>query len=312
MTANTPTQQRQRAHDVNPFDLEDDGAYGQWRERKLARSVFATPAPIVEIDEPRALSPAERDALVRGCRDRNMAIYQCARPVDKLALRRFGLQLGLEHLDHNLCADDDSVSSIESRSGGLQSGFIPYSNRPLNWHTDGYYNSPDQTIRAFVLHCVRPAVRGGTNEFIDPEVVYIRIRDQNPDYIRALMHPSAMSIPACRSDGVETRQGRGGPVFAIDPGYGSLHMRYTARTRSIHWREDRLTRDAVTLMVDVLSRSSPYRLRIRLRAGQGIVCNNVLHRRSAFTDNASSGRLLLRARYYERVRGPGAHTCIEG
>jgi hypothetical protein len=42
-----------------------------------------------------------------------------------------------------------------------------------------------------------------------------------------------------------------------------------------------------------------------LRAGQGIICNNVLHKREAFADDAAAGqqRLLYRARYHERIRG---------
>ena len=35
----------------------------------------------------------------------------------------------------------------------------------------------------------------------------------------------------------------------------------------------------------------------------GILCNNVLHERSGFVDDASAPRLLFRARYYDRVAG---------
>jgi hypothetical protein len=33
----------------------------------------------------------------------------------------------------------------------------------------------------------------------------------------------------------------------------------------------------------------------------GIVCNNVLHERGGFVDDANAPRLLYRARYYDRV-----------
>jgi hypothetical protein len=33
----------------------------------------------------------------------------------------------------------------------------------------------------------------------------------------------------------------------------------------------------------------------------GLVCNNVLHDRSAFTDSAAHRRLILRGRFYEPV-----------
>ncbi len=302
--ATTSTHYRQRAYAGSAFSLENQSAYAAWRDWKLAQVTGMAQNLIVDIDDPRALTRAERNALIHRCRDANMAIYRSSKPMDKLDLRQFGLQLGLKHLDHNLCADNDSVSSIQSRSGGIQSGFIPYSDRPLNWHTDGYYNAPDQSIRAFVLHCVHPAVDGGTNEFLDPEAVYIQIREKNPDFIRALMHPSAMSIPACRSNAAEIRQAQSGPVFSVDPTTGRLHMRYTARTRSIRWRNDTLTRKAVEFLFDTLSRPSPHKLRYRLRANEGIVCNNVLHNRSAFINGRSPGRLMYRARYYERVCAP--------
>ncbi len=254
----------------------------------------------MEIGDPRALTGAEREALLRRCRSANLAIYQCATPIDKTAVRRLGEQLGLTRLDDNLCADHDSISSLEVRSGGIHAGYIPYTNRTLNWHTDGYYNPGDQRIRAFVLHCVRNASQGGINQLLDPEIAYILIRDENPDYIRALMHPQAMTVPANRSGGA-MRQAQNGPVFSVDQATGCLHMRYTARTRSIHWRDDRITRDAVDFLVEILSRQTPYIIQHRLQPGQGLVCNNVLHNRSAFPNDAAGGRLLYRARYYDRI-----------
>jgi len=35
----------------------------------------------------------------------------------------------------------------------------------------------------------------------------------------------------------------------------------------------------------------------------GVICNNVLHTRSAFRDDPAHPRLLYRARYYDRIRG---------
>ena len=42
---------------------------------------------------------------------------------------------------------------------------------------------------------------------------------------------------------------------------------------------------------------------LRVAGGQGLVCNNVLHNRSAFTDDPAPGlgRLVYRARYSDRV-----------
>jgi hypothetical protein len=90
-------------------------------------------------------------------------------------------------------------------------------------------------------------------------------------------------------------------VFSDDA--GALHMRYTARTRSIEWRPDETTAAAVRFLNGVLDGDSPYVFTLRLAGGQGLVCNNVLHDRRAFTDDPAPGRgrLVYRARYLDRV-----------
>jgi len=84
---------------------------------------------------------------------------------------------------------------------------------------------------------------------------------------------------------------------------GRLHMRYTARTRSIQWRDDPLTGEAVAALESLCGSGSPYIFRATLQSGQGLVSNNVLHDRSGFTDDRNSPRLLYRLRYYTRVAG---------
>ena len=180
--------------------------------------------------------------------------------------------------------------------------YIPYSNRAISWHTDGYYNQLNRKIRAMLLHCVRPAARGGENALMDHEILYLLIRDENPQYIDALMQPDAMTIPANIENGVEIRPEQTGPVFSVDESSGHLHMRYTARTRSIVWKQDQTLLAAVKYLEEVLAGDSPYIFHHRLLAGQGLVCNNVLHTRSTFEDEAGSqGRLVYRARYYDRI-----------
>jgi alpha-ketoglutarate-dependent taurine dioxygenase len=218
--------------------------------------------------------------------------------------RRLGAHFGLHRLDSNLLADDDSITSIEAVPGKSGRGYIPYSNRRLLWHTDGYYNPETRRIRAFLLHCVQPAAEGGENALLDPEVAYIRLRDANPDYVRALMAPDAMTIPPNTEEGAE-RPASVGPVFSVDSTDGNLHMRYTARTRSIVWKDNTSTVAAVRFFEQLLADDSSLVLRYRLAAGEGLICNNVLHNRTAFRDNEQGGarRLLYRARYYDRIAG---------
>ncbi|HEY5720072.1 MAG TPA: TauD/TfdA family dioxygenase, partial [Gammaproteobacteria bacterium] len=156
--------------------------------------------------------------------------------------------------------------------------------------------------RAFLLHCVRPAAEGGVNTLLDPEILYLRLRDENPEWVAALMHPRAMCIPAHVEDGVELRPQQYGPVFEVDAA-GSLHLRYTARTRSIAWRDDPATRAALARLEEMLASPLPEVFSHRLESGQGLLCNNVLHGRSAFRDGPGPGRLLYRARFLQRVQG---------
>ena len=148
---------------------------------------------------------------------------------------------------------------------------------------------------------MRPAATGGENRLLDHEIAYILLRDADPEYVKALSAPDAMTIPANATEGAEFRPARTGPVFSSDAGH--LHMRYTARTRSIEWRSDGTTRAAVQFLDRALDADSPYVFALRLSGGQGLVCNNVLHNRSAFTDDASPGlgRLVYRARYSDRI-----------
>ncbi len=291
----------------NPFDLAQRETYLRWRDRKFADLRTAGDNLVVEIADPLELSEGERSALLTLCRRANMAIYACSRPPGspKAAVRRLGRQLGLRRLDHNLCADADGIASLRNVTEGRPQEYIPYSNRPIRWHTDGYYNPAAEQVRAFVLHCVSDAVTGGANRLLDPEAVYALLRDRDPAYVEALMRPNAMTIPANKEGDSVLRQAQSGPVFSIHPESGSLHMRYTARTRSIAWAADALTREAVAYLESLLNSDLPYIFRYRLQPGQGVLCNNVLHTREAFEDDTTKGkqRLYLRARYYDRIAG---------
>ena len=289
----------------SPFDLGNNTAYQQWREQKLASQPRSAEELLIEIDDPRALNDAEIGLIRNRLNTCNMLIYrsQLGSLEDKDIPRKLGQQLGLAGLDPNMLADDDGITSLTVVEGKNKRGYIPYSDKRLLWHTDGYYNTPEQQIRAFILHCVRPAPEGGENALLDPEMAYLRLRDQNPDYIRALMHPEAMTIPANTESGVETRAAQTGPVFSLDPVTNRLHMRYTARTRSIVWRDDEITRKALLFLEHLLKDDNPDVFRYRLGPGEGVLCNNVLHNRTAFNqgDTRAEQRLLYRARYYARI-----------
>ena len=283
------------------FDLHDRSAYLGWRERKLADYPVTAEGLMVPVADAAHPTDAEHAQLTRICRKVNAAIYASRAPLDKSDLRRLGEEFGLRRLDDNLCADEDSVTSLRVVAGGRHQEYVPYTNRPLSWHTDGYYNRPDARVRAILMHCASPAASGGESALLDHEIAYILLRDANPAFIEAFMHPEAMTIPANVENGIELRAAQTGPVYSVDPGTGRLHMRYTARQRNIHWRPDPITRSAVAFLQDLLASDLPQVFRWRLQAGEGILCNNVLHSRSGFEDAPGQQRLLYRARYYDRI-----------
>jgi hypothetical protein len=289
-----------RAHAA--FDLADDAAYRSWRAAKLAHFPRSLAELVVEVRDPRALSAPERQALLGRCARANMAIYasSAANGPDKEIPRRLGLQLGLRDLDPNYLADDDGISALEVAAQGARGDFIPYTNRGIKWHTDGYYNPGERKVRAVLLHCVERAESGGENALLDHEIAYIALRDRDPRHIRALMADDAMTIPARVEDGCVGRPAQAGPVFSVDAA-GFLHMRYTARAVNIAWKDDAPTRAALAALEDILGAPSPRVFRGRLEPGMGLVSNNVLHTRTPFTDSARHRRLIYRARYYQRV-----------
>jgi alpha-ketoglutarate-dependent taurine dioxygenase len=292
----------------SPFDLANESGFRAWRDAKLAAYPRSVDELVVPLADPRNLTTDEFAALESRCARANMAIYSATHlpAADKSLAHQLGRQLGLVHLEGNYLADEDGLSSITpaaDEGSGVRGDFIPYTHKPINWHTDGYYNALDRRILGMTLHCAQDAEAGGENQLLDHEIAYIQLRDANPDYIAALMQPDAMTIPARMDDDNVSRPEQSGPVFAVDPDEGFLTMRYTARTRSIVWKDDALTRAAVKTLAEILA-DSEYILSARLRPGMGLVCNNVLHTRSGFTDSPEHRRLLYRGRYYDRLQFP--------
>lgn len=314
------------ADSSSPFSLAQDAGYQAWRQWKLAQAPRSSADLLVPVADPTHLSGAEHQALLTRLERFNMAVYACAgatpQDADPNLPRALGAQLGLRQLDVNWLADDDGLSHItvsdrrDHEGDGTRGGFIPYTNRPIRWHTDGYYHPDERRIRAMVLHCVRPAARGGENALLDHERLYIALRDDNPRHIEALMQPDAMTIPARYIDlgdlgdqGRVARPAQRGPVFSLDE-QGCLHLRYTARTRSIEWKADAATAAAVAAIESLLAHDDACGvLRLRLEPGMGLVCHNVLHDRSGFDDDPAHPRLLYRARYLDRAAFNGVRAC---
>ncbi|KAB2308296.1 TauD/TfdA family dioxygenase [Betaproteobacteria bacterium SCN2] len=286
----------------SPFHPDNGAAYQAWRDAKLRGYPQRVEELVVKVADPKALTAKEHAALLERCRKTNMAIY--AGPdlgEDKDIPRLMGRQFGLERLDANLMSDEDDISTLTVAENGEKKGdFIPYTDRPIRWHTDGYYNRPDRQILGMMLHCAAPAAEGGANALLDHEILYLLLRDENPAHIRALMQEDAMSIPPRMDANGVARAEETGPVFSTLPG-GQLHLRYTARTRSIAWKQDAATQAAVAAIDKLLGQDLPWKFQHRLEAGMGLLCNNVLHDRTGFVDSPGHKRIMYRARYYDRI-----------
>jgi hypothetical protein len=303
----------------DPFDLSQTTAYSDWRARKLRAypaGIADLRVPVGRLDRP---TPAERNALKARIKTFNLALVE----VDPAEIRTeellsFTRALGLKRTDANLFADASAVSQIKAtrrdpgEQGPVDAGteppaganlgdFIPYTDKPLSWHTDGYYNPPDEQVGAWCLFCIRPAVHGGENSLLDHEMAYLRLRDESPEHIAALSHPQALSIPAHVQNGRTLRAESVGPVFSVRNGH--LHMRYSARARHVLWRDTPDTRAARAALDRLFSRPDVFTFKYRLKPGEGLVSNNVLHCRSGFDDDEDPGkaRLLYRIRFLDRI-----------
>lgn len=279
----------------------DTADYIRWRKTKLEHCPRSEKDLLVDIDGLHCLDNTGKALILEKCRRFNMAIYRCRDDfVDRAAVKAFARNFGLQRVDHHLCANEDGVSELSVAHRGNRGDYVPYSNRGLSWHTDGYYNGPSHRVRAVLLHCSVAAASGGENALFDPDMAYIRLRDEDPRFITALEHPECMTIPANEGSEGQIRPEVTGPVFSYEDN-GAIHMRYSARKKNIRWRDDALTRAARDYLTTMLDEENGLVLRYRLRPGEGLLSNNVLHNRTAFENGAGQGRLLYRARFFDRT-----------
>ncbi|MBF0195374.1 MAG: TauD/TfdA family dioxygenase [Magnetococcales bacterium] len=289
------------------FNLGDDKAYQVWRDAKLAGYPQSLAELLVEIQDPTSLTLNERIAILKVCAKSNMVVYAVQKPgtIKDNPLPALLKQLGVTDIDYNLGASDSGLSKLSP--GGAAHGpfanYIPYRQAQIGWHTDGYYNPNDRQVQALALYCERSSHEGGENELLDHEIAYIKLRDENPEFIKTFMDPEVMTIPA-RMDGDKVaRPDRTGPVFSVKG--GNLHMRYTARTISIKWKDSPEVKAANNALTRIMNTPSPYIIRGRLEHGLGLISNNVLHTRKAFKDLAEGPkRELYRLRCFDRVESP--------
>ncbi len=171
--------------------------------------------------------------------------------------------------------------------------YIPYTNKPLNWHTDGYYDK--RSIFSWLLHCVNPATQGGENYLLDHELVLREYLLRNDD-INNLMAEDALTIPESKDT---SRSEISTYIFSFKNKYKRLHMRFSMRKDNIGTSAK--ANSAVKKLREIIEDDcAKYSLTYKLRENEGIITNNILHGRKAFKDDKVK-RKLLRIRSYERL-----------
>jgi Taurine catabolism dioxygenase TauD, TfdA family. len=285
---------------ANVLTKNDD--YQHWRDNKLANVFTQLEDCIVEIKNPFELKNSEKNKITSLCRQGNFAIFHISKQNDYAdAIVSINTQFGLVDFDQHLYVQDKGLAHITQIVNKNQSDFIPYTDKAIGWHTDGYYNSTEQRIRAFSLFCVSPASEGGSNEWIDPQMIYLLLRENNPDVAKALTHPKTMTIPEHRVNNIVRRAKSTGPIFFIDESSNALYVRYTQRKKNIEFLDSIEIKQAVEHLDDLLNKKTDYHFQHLMQAGQGLLCNNVLHKRNSFIDDKDNPRLLLRGRYFNRI-----------
>lgn len=207
-------------------------------------------------------------------------------------IMKFAMSLGMRTFDsHNI--DESNISTISADKTENNIRYIPYTNKALNWHTDGYYDS--KPIFSWLLHCVEPALLGGENFLLDHELA-IREYILKHDDISCLMNNNAFSIP---KDKVAEREVTTNYVCDMNNEYKKLHMNFSMRKENI--KIDKDSESAVSKLIKIIKEDcKKYHLTYKLSKSEGIVSNNILHGRNAFKDGRVM-RKILRIRSHERL-----------
>ena len=162
--------------------------------------------------------------------------------------------------------------------------YIPYTDKSLNWHTDGYYDK--KSIFSWLLHCVNPATHGGENYLLDHELVLREYILRNDD-INNLMAEDALTIPESKDT---SRSEISTYIFSLKNQYKKLHMRFSMRKDNIGTSAK--ANSAVIKLKEIIENDcAKYSLTYKLQKNEGIITNNILHGRKAFKDDKVKRKL---------------------
>jgi hypothetical protein len=191
-------------------------------------------------------------------------------------LLNFAKSIGMKTYDDNNI-HSNPVSSIMPLEPEKTVNYIPYTNKQLNWHTDGYYD--EKPIFSWLLHCEEPAFSGGENYLLDHELA-IREYILKHDNLDQLTRPDSFIIPSNADAG---RNETKGYICDMNNKYKKFHMKFSMRQKNIELNERSKT--AFIRMKKIIKEDcKKYCITYKLSKNEGIVSNNILHGRNSFVD----------------------------
>ena len=264
----------------------------RWAEEKEKNIPQNTDGIIVNIHNINNVKISEIAKIKETINKYNSCIYS-----SKVALKtntnllKFVESVGMRTYDCNNI-ESNEISTITPLQNN-KINYIPYTDKSLNWHTDGYYDK--KSIFSWLLHCVNPATQGGENYFLDHELALREYILRNDD-VNNLMAEDALTIPESKDT---SRSEISTYVFSFKNQYKKLHMRFSMRKDNIGTSPK--ANSAMTKLREIIENDcAKYSLTYKLQKNEGIITNNILHGREAFKDDKVK-RKLLRIRSYERL-----------
>ena len=298
-----------------PFDPDDDSAPTGNGARASSPAIPRTsPTSSVEVRDPRALTAAERAALVDRCRRANMAVYASPRHATPTRSCRalLGRQLGPRPARPQLARRRRRHQQRDGRRRGGARRIHPV-HEPADPLAHRRLLQPAGAAhpRRWCCTASRSAATGGENALLDHEIAYLLLRDADPgararaDAARRDDDPGARATTTASRGRRET-----GPVFSVDPderrAAHALHRAHAQHRVEATIRRSRAAVAALERAAGDARRRIIHR--VTLQPGMGIVCNNVLHDRSGFVDDPARAaaplpRALLRPRRADEASG---------
>ena len=264
----------------------------RWAEEKEKNIPQNSDGILVNIHDINNVKTSEIDKIKETIYKCNSCIYS-----SKIALKsntnllKFVELVGMKTYDCNNI-ESNEISTITPLQNS-KINYIPYTDKSLNWHTDGYYDK--KSIFSWLLHCVNPATQGGENYLLDHELVLREYVLRNDD-INNLMAEDALTIPESKDT---SRSEISTYIFSFKNKYKKLHMRFSMRKDNIGTSAK--AGDAIIKLKEIIENDcAKYSLTYKLQKNEGIITNNILHGRKAFKDDKVK-RKLLRIRSYERL-----------